>query len=184
MKRLLIVLGIVLLAGAIAIPVVAHDSGWGRGRHMMGPWDDQRGYEYGRGYDRLTEDQRNQLDKLVRDVRGLVNGEGKGVLSGEERAFLIDIAKNPISAVTARYSRLGMNRYQGNKIQMKLIKKGLITFRPVSTKTGRLKVLVLTCKGKEAIRDIKIVKIFKMCISSYINSFCQEWIAIQMPWLN
>ena len=33
---------------------------------MMGPWGDQRGYEYGRGYDRLTEDQRNQLDKLHR----------------------------------------------------------------------------------------------------------------------
>jgi len=66
MKRLVTVLGIVLLAGVIAIPVLAHGPGWGRGRHMMGDWGNRPGYgsEYGRGYDRLTEDQRNQLDQL------------------------------------------------------------------------------------------------------------------------
>ncbi len=68
MKRLITVIGIVILAGVIAIPVLAHGPGWGRGRHMMGDWGNRPGYgsEYGRGYDRLTEDQRNQLDQLNR----------------------------------------------------------------------------------------------------------------------
>jgi Spy/CpxP family protein refolding chaperone len=54
------------LVGAIAIPVLAHDPGWGRGRHMMGDWGNRPGYshESGRGYDRMTEDQRNHLDQL------------------------------------------------------------------------------------------------------------------------
>ncbi len=68
MKRLITVIGIVLLAGVIAIPVLAHGPGWGRGRHMMGDSGDRPGYgsEYGRGYDQLTKDQRNQLDQLNR----------------------------------------------------------------------------------------------------------------------
>lgn len=68
MKKLITVLGIVLLVGAVAIPVLAYGHGWGRGVHMMGQWGDQSdyGHEYGRGYDRLTEDQRNQLDQLNR----------------------------------------------------------------------------------------------------------------------
>jgi zinc resistance-associated protein len=68
MKRLVTVLGIVMLVGAIATPVLAHGPGWGRGGHMMGPWGENPGYGYGygRGYDRLTEDQRNQLDRLNR----------------------------------------------------------------------------------------------------------------------
>jgi len=66
MNKIITTLGIVLLAGVIAIPVLAHGPGWGRGRHMMGDWGNRTGYssEYGRGHDRMNEDQRNQLDKL------------------------------------------------------------------------------------------------------------------------
>jgi DNA-binding MarR family transcriptional regulator len=102
-----------------------------------------------------------EINRLIRTVEGLVNKEEKEVvLIEEERNFLIDIAKNPISGVVARYQRLGINRYQGNKIQASLIEKGLISWRPVSTKKGRIKVLVLTDRGKKVIPDVKIEKIF------------------------
>jgi zinc resistance-associated protein len=66
MKRLVTILGIVLLVGAIAIPVLANGHGWGRGRHMMGHSGDHRGYGYesGRGYETLNEEQRSKLDTL------------------------------------------------------------------------------------------------------------------------
>jgi HJR/Mrr/RecB family endonuclease len=41
-----------------------------------------------------------------------------------------------------------------------LLDKGLICWRPVSTQTGRLKVLVLTDAGKKAIPDVRIEKVF------------------------
>jgi DNA-binding MarR family transcriptional regulator len=101
------------------------------------------------------------IRKLIRAVEGLVNKEEKEVvLNEEERRFLADIAKNPISGVVARYARLGVNRYRGNQIQNRLLDKKLISWRAVSTKTGRLKVLVLTDAGKTAIPDVKIEKVF------------------------
>lgn len=102
-----------------------------------------------------------EVKGLVRPVQGLVKKEEKEViLTANERAFLIDIAKNPISGVVARYTRLGLNRYQGNKIQKELLEKNLIYWKPISTQKARLKVLVLTDKGKKAIPDVKIEKIF------------------------
>ena len=102
-----------------------------------------------------------EIKKLVRSIESLVKKEEKEVvLNEDEKNFLADIARNPISGVVARYERLGFNRYQGNKVQTALIEKGLITWRPVSTRKGRLKVLVLTDKGKKAIPDVKIEKIF------------------------
>ena len=67
MKRLIALLGIVVLFGAIAVPVLAHGPGWGRGHHM-GHWGGGSGYgkDYGPGpgYGTLTEEQHTQLDKL------------------------------------------------------------------------------------------------------------------------
>ena len=99
--------------------------------------------------------------RLVRTIEGSVNKEeNEVVLTEEERKFLIDIAKNPISGVVARYTRLGINRYHGNKLQKVLLEKSLISWKPVSTMTGRLKVLVLTDRGKKAIPDVRIEKVF------------------------
>jgi len=104
---------------------------------------------------------RQGVDGLVRSLEGLVNNEGaEVVLSDSERRFLEDIALQPISGVVARYTRLGMNRYQGNQIQNILLEKKLITWRGVSTMTGRLKVLVLTDAGKKAIPDVRVEKAF------------------------
>jgi len=101
------------------------------------------------------------IKRLVRSVEGLVNKEEKKVvLNEDERRFLTDIAKNPISGVVARYARMGINRYQGNQIQGRLLDKKLISWKPVSTRKGRLKVLVLTDEGKKAIPEVKIEKVF------------------------
>jgi len=99
--------------------------------------------------------------EVVRPVRSEVKKkETEITLNDIERGFLKDIARNPISGVVARYERLGINRYQGNKTQNSLLENGLISWRPVSTKTGRLKVLVLTDRGKKAIPDNRIEKVF------------------------
>jgi hypothetical protein len=101
------------------------------------------------------------IKNLVRSIEGLVNKEEKEVvLEADERRFLEDIARFPISGVVARYARLGLNRYQGNNLQRQLLDKGLICWRPVSTRTGRLKVLVLSDAGKKAIPDVRVEKVF------------------------
>ena len=64
MKSLITILGILVLVGAVALPVMAWHSGWGRGHHMMGYRD--YGPEYGGYYGNITSEQRNKLDKLDR----------------------------------------------------------------------------------------------------------------------
>ena len=68
MRNILTIGGIVVLVAAIAIPVLAHGPGRGRGRHMMdyGQGDPGYGCEGDRGYDRLTEEQRSKSDELYR----------------------------------------------------------------------------------------------------------------------
>lgn len=98
----------------------------------------------------------------IREIQGDVKEEEIEItLTDVERGFLKDIAKNPISGVVARYERIGINRYQGNKTQNSLLEKGFISWRPVSIQKGRIKVLVLTDKGKMAIPDVKVLKIFQ-----------------------
>jgi zinc resistance-associated protein len=66
MKRLIAIIGILVLVGAIAVPVLAHGPGWGRGQHMGwggGPGQGSCG-DYGPGAGNLTEEQRTQLDTL------------------------------------------------------------------------------------------------------------------------
>jgi zinc resistance-associated protein len=66
MKRLIALLGILVLVGAIAVPVLAHGPGWGRGPHMG--WGGGPGYgkceDYGPGAANLTDEQQTQLDSL------------------------------------------------------------------------------------------------------------------------
>lgn len=65
MKKTTIIIGILLLAGAVAVPVMAWGPHWGGGHHMMGYWGS--GPEYGRGdYDNLTSEQKSKLDTLDR----------------------------------------------------------------------------------------------------------------------
>ena len=65
MKKLITVIGILLLVGAVAVPVMAWGPGRGWGHPMMGCWGS--GPEYERGdYGNLTSEQRSRLDTLER----------------------------------------------------------------------------------------------------------------------
>jgi len=66
MKKLVIVLGSLMLIAAIAYPAFAHGPGWGRGHHMMGAWGGGPGCsaDYERDYGNLTPEKRTQLDDL------------------------------------------------------------------------------------------------------------------------
>ena len=68
MKRLLAILGSVVLVAALAMPLFAHGPGWARGRHMIGPWGSGPDYcgQYERGYGNLAKEQRSQLEELDR----------------------------------------------------------------------------------------------------------------------
>ena len=65
MKKLVTIIGILLLAAVIAYPVFAHGPGWGRWDHM---WGNGGGPESCRQNDRglrgLTEEQQTKLDGL------------------------------------------------------------------------------------------------------------------------
>lgn len=64
MKKLTMILGILLLAGTVAVPVMAWGPGMGWGHHMMGYRDNGPGY--GNAYGNLTPDQQGKLESLDR----------------------------------------------------------------------------------------------------------------------
>jgi len=64
MRRIVTILAILVLVGALAVPVMAWHSGWGGGHHMMGSWGSSP--EYGRNYGNLRSEQRSKLDALDR----------------------------------------------------------------------------------------------------------------------
>jgi len=62
MKKTLTIIGTVLLVAAIAAPVLARGPGWGKGHHGPGYWKGGPGYCCQDSS--LTEEQRDQLDRL------------------------------------------------------------------------------------------------------------------------
>jgi len=71
-----------------------------------------------------------------------------------ERNLLIDILRNPLSKVTDRYARLGLNEYQGNKAQAILLRKELarLVMLPAYKERGYWgKTFELTEKGSKAL---------------------------------
>ena len=64
-----------------------------------------------------------------------------------EEVFLVHVCIYPLLGSVARYRRLGLNSYQGNKIKKSLLEKGLIAAESVSTPAGRLALMVPTGKG-------------------------------------
>jgi len=75
-------------------------------------------------------------------------------LSETEKNLLIDILRNPLSKVTERYTRLGLNEYQGNKTQTILLRKELarLMMLPAYKERGYWgKTLELTEKGRKAL---------------------------------
>ena len=64
MKRFAMILGVLVLVGAVTLPVFAWGPGWGWGHHMMGYWGAYPGST--EDYGNLTSEQRNQLNALDR----------------------------------------------------------------------------------------------------------------------
>jgi hypothetical protein len=62
MKKLILIAGILLLAGVFVVPVMAWGPGWGRCHHMMGYWGN--GPDYSRGYAILSPEQQSKLEAL------------------------------------------------------------------------------------------------------------------------
>ena len=80
MKKLVIVIGILMLGAVVAYPVFAHGPGWGRGGQMWGNGGGSDCSRYdGRGFRGTTEEQQAKLDELdqkffneTADLRGKI----------------------------------------------------------------------------------------------------------------
>jgi len=77
-----------------------------------------------------------------------------------EKEFLEDILKNDISRVTERYKRLGINEYQGNKVQKQLKEKQMIQEAKLLDLQGRYwgKALELSEKGRRLLGAVEETK--------------------------
>ncbi|MFB0562957.1 MAG: ATP-binding protein [Candidatus Lokiarchaeia archaeon] len=73
-----------------------------------------------------------------------------------EILMLKDVVKHRFSSTSERYRRLGLNAYQGNKIRVALVDKGLIQIKDLPVRKGRVKIFELTDKGKEMLRGVGI----------------------------
>ena len=74
--------------------------------------------------------------------------------SDNEIAFLKDVQEYPESGIAARYKRLDLSVRQGQKLKAKLLEKELIEERQETTKTGRLRAIRLTEKGKALLSQV------------------------------
>ncbi|GAI83656.1 unnamed protein product, partial [marine sediment metagenome] len=81
------------------------------------------------------------------DGSAAVKSEAVGS-SDNEIAFLKDVEHNPESGIAARYKHLGLSVRQGQKVKAKLLEQGLIEEHQETTKTGRLRVIHFTEKGR------------------------------------
>ena len=76
------------------------------------------------------------------------DGSGPGQV---EELLMKDILRKAGSGVSERYSRLGLSAYQGNLAKSRLLSKDLVQEKEVRTRSGRVKVLELTRKGRKAL---------------------------------
>lgn len=87
---------------------------------------------------------------------GEIPAGGKRELNGEEKAFLVDIAKYPVSGVAKRYERIKISSRRGNKIKEALLGRNLIEEESIVIKAGRTVLLRLSKKGTEIARKLGI----------------------------
>ena len=72
-------------------------------------------------------------------------------MDSPEHVFLKDIAEHPLSTVTERYKRLGLNARKENKIKWMLLEKGLIEQEKVRAPNGSVTLLKLTEGGRDVL---------------------------------
>ena len=72
----------------------------------------------------------------------------KRVNSTLEARFITDVKAYPDSGIAERYKRLGISVRHGQKIKVDLVQRGFIQEEEEHTKTGRIRKVRLTAKGK------------------------------------
>lgn len=71
-----------------------------------------------------------------------------------QERMLADILNYPLSSVTQRYKRIGIDLKAGNQCKNEMIENGFIVQRKIVTRTGWITLFELTQKGKMALRDL------------------------------
>ena len=66
-------------------------------------------------------------------------------------AFLKDVAAHPESGIAERYKRLGVSVRQGQKVKFRLLEAHMIEDHEELTRTGRIRKIRLTDKGRRLI---------------------------------
>jgi hypothetical protein len=97
----------------------------------------------------IRNEETDEQAKTKTDALRIIND-----LSEDERRLLVDVYENEISQVGERYARLGLNKYQGNKTQQRLMERDLIKAvkLPSFEKRGYWgKTFELTEKGRAAV---------------------------------
>jgi len=92
---------------------------------------------YSKGWHREDKELRQNQDIPSRDK----------LIEEQEKEFLIDILKNPLSGVVERNKRLKISGRRGNNLKESLVSKGLIETIKIPTRTGRTVLVRLTKNG-------------------------------------
>jgi len=92
----------------------------------------------------MLEDSGDRTQRVVESPQKSVTGEW---------ALLQDVVSYPDSGVAARYRRMGLSVRQGQKLKIRAVSEGLLEEVEEHTATGRLVVLRLTEKGRQAWRS-------------------------------
>lgn len=75
-------------------------------------------------------------------------------LSKEEIELLKDVMENITSGVAERYCRVNLSSYFGNKVRNSLVARDLVEQVDISTGKGRVRLLWVTEKGKDALKSL------------------------------
>jgi hypothetical protein len=71
-----------------------------------------------------------------------------------QEKLLADISQNPLSGVTQRYKRIGIDSKAGNQCKNEMIEQGFIKQKKIIMRTGWITLFELTEKGRMALRDL------------------------------
>ena len=74
-------------------------------------------------------------------------------LTEDEFTLLLDVVDHPISTITQRYKRLSWNFKKGNAVKDCLLANETARFKNIKTLDGWVKILYLTKKGRNYLKD-------------------------------
>lgn len=84
----------------------------------------------------------------------LILEAGKQGISDDEKAFLLDIAKEPFVGMARRYRKIGVSTRNGNRLRQRLEDEGYVVIREIKTQSGQLKLPELTAKAAELLQGL------------------------------